>query len=1038
MKHPYLITFLLALLSVGNLTAQFDGFGRNKPHYERFEFDVHQSPNFELYSYIEDDNWVRRFLGKAESWTNSFQYVLDDTIYFRNPLIIYANHPDFQQTNAISGSVGTTTGGVTEAFKNRVIMPVAHTNQQTDHVLGHELVHAYQFDMIIRGDSTQLRDLANLPLWMVEGMAEYLSIGAVDPFTSMWMRDAVLNDDVPTLKQLNTGRYFPYRYGQAFWSFVTGLKGDDVIKPYFRATAKYGLEVSTPLVLGMSLEELSTLWVGSLRKTYGPDVGDAKKDRFVGKELVSREQGGGRMNLVPEVSPNGRYLIYLSEQDLFSIDLFLADARTGENIRKIRSKRAGDHLDEMAYIETSGTWSPDSKQFAYVAASKGDNVLVIADVDKGRAERTIRLDDLPAFTAPTWSPNGNSIVVAGLIDGVSDLYQIDLETERITRLTSDLSSETHPSWSADGRKLYFATDRAGIRSYGAARFNLAELDLVSGRVRNLPVFPGADNLNPIEGPDGKLYFLSNRDGFRNIYRYDPGTEQVEQLTNLISGVSGISPLAPAISIDRKAGRLVYTYFSQQGYRIYAALIDRLEAEPVPIDAVDLTAGTLPRLNPQAPLVVEKLINERVPTEVASTLPIQEVAYEPNFKLDYIAGSAGAGVGVNPVFGTNAGAQGGVQAIFSDVLGDNQLYGTALVNGELADLGGTAGYLNRKGRWVWGGSAGRIPFRSFGRLEPRIEEVPIGNDQTIEVGNAPYIIQRLYQNQAQAFAQLPISTTLRFEASLTGNLFTSRVDQYDRFFDPVTGQLLQTGQLRPERRRDLEGESFALANAGVAMVGDDSNFGLTSPIRGYRYRFGANQYVGQFNFTSATADYRRYLWFGKGALAFRFLHQGRYGGNGDELFPLYIGSPWFMRGLVGNNIVDQLDANGRDISQLIGSKLLIGNVELRIPFTGPKQLTLIGSKFLFSDLNFFIDGGAAWTTFDQFDGDQFTLDENGEVLINEATGQPFLARAGVRPIFTAGVSLRVNVFGQIILEPFFARPLIDGGRFRFGLNFQPGW
>ena len=124
--------------------------------------------------------------------------------------------PTFSKTNAISGSVGVGTGGVTEAFKNRVILPIAMTNQQTHHVVGHELVHAFQYNMILNGDSTNLRNLGNLPLWMVEGLAEYLSIGSVDAHTAMWMRDAVLHDDFPTFKQLNNPKYFPYRYGQMF------------------------------------------------------------------------------------------------------------------------------------------------------------------------------------------------------------------------------------------------------------------------------------------------------------------------------------------------------------------------------------------------------------------------------------------------------------------------------------------------------------------------------------------------------------------------------------------------------------------------------------------------------------------------------------------------------------------------------------------------------------------------------------------------------------------------------------------------------
>ena len=1031
---------LILLLPVGAAAQGFNSFGRNKPNYETFDYDVYQSPHFELYTYIDNEEWLKNFLNDSEDWYRVHQQVLNDTIDFKNPMIIYANHADFQQTNAINGAISGGTGGVTEAFKNRVILPVAHTNAQTHHVLGHELVHAFQYDMVIRGDSTSLRDLGNLPLWMVEGLAEYLSIGSVDPFTAMWMRDAVLNDDVPSLKDLSGGRYFPYRYGQAFWAFVTGLKGDDVINPYFRATAKWGLERSTKLILGYELDDFSKLWQDALRKTYGPQVGDAKEDRFVGKLLVGGDQNGGRINIAPEISPNGQYMIYLSEQDLFSIDLFLADARSGELIRKIRTRTVGSHVDELSYIENSGTWSPDSKQFAYTAVSKGQNVLIIADVEKGRAEREIRPKDLEAFTFPSWSPDGRSIVVSGLKEGQADLYSIDVRSGRVTQLTNDLYSEIHPSWSADGTTIYYSTDARGMqlneRPHGALRFNLAALDVETRESREIPVFPGADNLNPLQGPDGKLYFLSNRDGFRNIYRFDEATGTVERLTDLITGVSGITHYAPAMSIDRNNNRLVYTYFNQKGYKIYGTQVDRMEAVEVDADSVDLTPATLPRLNVRAPLVVDELLEGMDKVAVITSEDITRQPYVPKFKLDYASGGAGAGVGTNQVFGTTTGLAGGVQLLFSDILGNNQLATSLSLNGEITDFGGSVAWLNRKTRVNYGFTLSRVPFRNFAALPGRYDTLQIRDDQQVELYNLPYVISRLYQNQVGGFASFAFNTNLRLEGSLSGAIYNNRVDEYANYFNPQTGYPI-TFNNQPERREDLERASFTLLNGGVALVGDNSSFGLTAPIRGHRFRLGVDQYAGEFDFTAVNADFRKYLWFGKGAVAFRALHFGRYGQGGQDLYPLYVGSPWYMRGLNANDAFAALEANGRNVNELLGSKVLVSNLELRVPFTGPKQLALIKSGILFSDLNLFLDAGMAFTDFRQFGGPQYSYDAEGEIIRGE-DGEPFITRPGVRPLLTAGISTRVNVFGQIIVEPYLARPLIDGGTWSFGVNLLPGW
>ncbi|MEO0625675.1 MAG: hypothetical protein AAFY91_01720, partial [Bacteroidota bacterium] len=764
-------------------------------------------------------------------------------------------------------------------------------------------------------------------------------------------------------------------------------------------------------------------------------------DRFVGRPLVEPGEGGGRINIAPEISPNGRYLIFLSERDLFSIDLFLADARTGEIIRKIKTTRRGGHVDDINYIENSGTWSPNGREFAYTVVSRGDNKLVIADVDRGRSDREIKPAGLPAFSNPAWSPDGRSIVVVGLVEGQTDLYSINVRTGEVTQLTDDVYSEIHPSWSADGSSLYFSTDQlamtTGNRSHGANRFNLAKLDITSGAIANWDIFLGADNLNPIEASDGSILFLSNRDGFRNIYRYRPYSDEVTQLTNLITGVSGITHYAPAISIDRRNDRLLYTYFNQRGYKIYQAMPEDLLDIPVSPDEIDLTPATLLRLNPRATMAVDPILQAMDQDPVLSEEEITELPYEPKFKLDYVGGGVGAGVGTNQIFGTTAGIAGGVDLLFSDILGNSQFFTSLQLNGEITDFGGTIAYINRKNRIQYGFSIGRIPFRSFGNLQPFLDSLEIAPGETAPVINSPFLINRLFQNQVGAFAQLPFTTNLRLEAGIDFSLYNNRVDQINRYFTQDGSVYL--GQLgQPERRRDLEQPSFSLVRGGLALVGDNSSFGLTAPLRGQRFRVGVDRYVGTFDFTAATLDFRRYIPIGKGAFAFRLLHQGRYGGNSDNLFPLYLGSPWFVRGANGNDIVDVLAQNGRDIEELIGSKLIVANAELRIPFTGPERLALIKSGVFFSDLNFFIDGGWAFYDFSQFSGPEFTLGPDGEPLINPITGEPFLTRPEARPLFTAGVSLRANVFGALIVEPYFARPLVKNAQFQFGLNIIPGW
>jgi hypothetical protein len=141
----------------------------------------------------------------AERWYARYSRILNHKLKGRQPLILYASGPDFQQTTTISGAIGEGTGGVTESFKRRIILPVAGSLEATDHVIGHELVHAFQYDFTSQGKTHYAGPspgIQRLPLWFIEGLAEYLSIGAIDPETAMWMRDVTQREMLPTVKKL--------------------------------------------------------------------------------------------------------------------------------------------------------------------------------------------------------------------------------------------------------------------------------------------------------------------------------------------------------------------------------------------------------------------------------------------------------------------------------------------------------------------------------------------------------------------------------------------------------------------------------------------------------------------------------------------------------------------------------------------------------------------------------------------------------------------------------------------------------------------
>ncbi len=1013
-KYSFAIIFILASFS----QSQAQYFGQNRIKNKRLDFSVAQTPNFEIYHYLQNDEVLRKLINDTERWYQMHQIVLKDTFNTLNPVIFYNNHADFQQTNTIFGDIGVGTGGVTEGLKNRVVMPINESNHQTDHVLGHELVHAFQYHLLRTGDSTSLNSIRNLPLWMVEGMAEYMSIGYLDSHTAMWMRDSYQNDDLPTLEQLTTsGKYFPYRYGQAFWAYVTGIWGDQIIEPLFTTTAKYGYEKAIPMVLGYEADVLSNMWRTSLKEFYG-DFWEGIDTVAAGKNILNAGNSG-TMNISPAISPNGKMVAFLSEKSIFSIDLFLANAETGEVIKKLYSTSRNGHIDDLNFLESAGTWSPNSDQFAFTAFSGGKNKLIVVDANRPNKTETYDLEGLDAFSNPAWSPDAKQIAVTGLVNGQSDIFLFDITTQRVKQITNDKYSYLQPNWSPDGNQLIMATERNqnGTSSRG---YNILIYDLNTGNDNFIDIFQGAENLNPIFAPDGNsIYFLSNRDGFRNLYNYNLDTEELNQLTRYFTGISGITALSPAVSIARDENKLSYSHFNNGQYTIYTAQPDDFVYQIVDPKDVTFDAAILPpSLRMGRDLVVTNLKQPQL-FSIPTDDQIEHIPYEKRFKLDHISQQAGAGISTNRLGG---GLAGGVNMIFSDMLGDNQLFGGFAVNGEVYDFGGQIAFVNQKNKVNWGASVSHIPYPAY-RTYWQQDTIRVNGD-TLQVMNLAQEVWRTFQDRAAAFAYFPISKSLRFEAGASFSRYSYRRDKFNNYF-------LDGNRVLQDREKLPAPDGFNLQQVDLAYVGDNSQFGIASPMNGFRHRFQVEKYFGGLDFYSLLVDYRRYFWVDPFNISFRALHQNRIGNDAANgiLPPFAVFYPTLVRGYGWNNLyMLEQGESGFNTDDLLGSKMLVGNIEIRIPFTGPERLTPIKSKFLFSELTLFLDGGMAWGNW------------NNENQFEQSVFSQSSSFGKRKPIFSTGVAMRVNVFNAMILEPFYAIPLQGKGMSRgsFGLNFTPGW
>ena len=996
-----------AVLAPSTALAQGGYFGRNKVQYQEFNFKLLKTEHFDIYFYPEEEAAAQMASRLAERWYARLSALLDHRLRGRQPLILYASAPHFRQTNAIEGELGEGTGGVTEAAKRRIVLPFAGPIESTDHVLGHELVHAFQYDITNTNANSGANSALSLPLWFIEGMAEYLSIGPVDPNTAMWMREAARREKLPDIKDLDNPEYFPYRYGQALWAYIGGKYGDQAIDDLLRTSiGRDGYDGAFKQILGIDSKALSAEWHTAEVAAYRPIAEATKMAASFARPVITKQHSGGRINVSPEVSPDGSRIMFFSERDLFSIDLYLADAKTGKIIRKLTDTATDPHFESLQFLASAGAWDSTGERFVFPGISKGQPILTIINASNGKQLREVRLKELDEVLNPAWSPDGNQIAFSGLVGGLNDLFVYDLSTNALRRLTNDAYAELDPAWSPDGRQLAFSTDRFStqLSSLQSGSLRLAVMDVASGTVREAGGFANAKNISPQWAADGRsLFFLADRDGITNIYRtpLDGGTPT--QLTNILTGVSGITTLSPAMSAG--GGHVVFSAYEEDGYNIYSLDTDQALAG-MPMTDLPVNAGILPPRRTPAGPVFSTLENPSAGLPPAA--PRNAEPYKAKLALDY-AGQPTIGVGTDP-FGTYA--SGGVSFLFSDILGNHVVATSAQVTNRFDEFGGSAFYLNRRHRWNWGVGADQTPYISRGYATGF--DTLNGQDVYVE---REYRIKQIDRGVSGLVAY-PFSIAQRVEVSGGFRQLTLSQDVTDRVFDQFGNQLAQD-------RSDLASfPTLNLAEASAALVYDTSINGITSPIRGSRYRFELSQSAGSLSYTGTLADYRTYLMPVRPfTFALRGLYYARYGQDAEDqrLPTLYLGYPGLVRGydpgsFQAGECGTQTDGSCPAFDRLIGSRVAIANAELRFPLWG----AFGGDRFygpIPVELAVFTDAGVAWGR----------------------NSRPSFSGGDRKPVTSAGGAVRINLLGFAVAEIDYVRPLDRPGRgWLWQFNLRPGF
>jgi WD40 repeat protein len=664
------VTALLCVLAAPPAPAQFGYFGQNKIQYRDFDWRVLRGEHVDLYFYPEEEELGRVALAHAEESYAELERRFTHHVPRRIPLIIYASHTDFEQTNVLPFVPPEGLLGVTEFLKRRVALPFTGSYTGFRHTIRHELVHVFQLSLATEVFRRYPRiRRPEPPLWWSEGLAEFFSAGE-DSRDEMVLRDLTLSGRLPTLRELTyVAGGVVYPVGGVIHRFLAASYGEWRIGELYRDLWKYGsFEDAVQGIYGRSFDQLSDEWQFWMRQRYYPSVA-------AGKPLALAARVLSTLAIKPAVYPAGDSaggILYFSPSTGYT-NIYAQSFAGGRPRAVVKGERTAE-FESFHFFESRLDVSP-AGIVAFSSKYLDRDALFFWSLAREQVVGRYQFPQLISILSPTWAPDGQSVVFSGLaVSGYSDLYRLWLADGRLEALTADRYQDLDPTFSPDGRTVVFSSDRTAYGPAGAR--NLFRLTLATGKIDYLTYGDWRDEQPRWAAETDRIYFASDRDGTYQIYAID-STGVGDRVTSSVNG-----------AFDPEwAGRdrgLVFGGFADLSYNIYAALPPPAGGAP---GVVTLAAERGPAVWTWAEL-------EHPQYARADATP-----YERKFTLDFAAGDAMVAPGLGS-------AQGAV-FLLSDLLSDHQVYfalssfqGEGL--GNLIDnFNGTVFYLNQARRVNWG-------------------------------------------------------------------------------------------------------------------------------------------------------------------------------------------------------------------------------------------------------------------------------------------------------------------------------------------------
>lgn len=496
---------------VQNIPAR--NFGHHRPNYEDLDWSNYETQHFRVYAY--DDRLLEDFINYSElcydELSNLFGNRASDV---KTWSYFYLSRRDFEQTRILP-FVPEGLGGITfvsDSMKYRVLSLFEGDFSDWKHVWKHEYTHWHDIQLMTNVSETQGVDNFNIPLWLIEGTAEYVSTpNHWDAEADTFIRNAYENGFFLPLNQMwmANGTWLMYKEGQFISKFIAEEFGEGALIRLRQNMGEKEFEDNVKKSLGITLDEFQAKLDNRVNELYGKYHGrpDIVSNSFsMDDAAVLAANNGFFVTGKPHIGRNCLYLNHVTEIGNVEDATLVCDRMDGND--SLHNFRSGADVDDSRVVYAIRNNDSDVLRVVPYTYDNEEDDLALGD------EREFKIDDVLVIKSPR-IVDADHIAFIGHRNGFAQVFLFNTATKELEQLTEGQSGYNSIDYS-NGKLVISKEDRKGTGYVD----NLYLMNLSTRQME--AITDGSFNTgSPRFSPDGnRIAFVGDENLHINLYIYD--------------------------------------------------------------------------------------------------------------------------------------------------------------------------------------------------------------------------------------------------------------------------------------------------------------------------------------------------------------------------------------------------------------------------------------------------------------------------------------------------------------------------------------